>query len=424
MLSYVINCLSNVFFIHSVILLIEALGMEKKAPFSKKLAVTALLVIFSVLSEYCRINGFGFVPLLIYVLSAASAFLILFGKIKISHIYVTVIADCLGSFFSTVITAASYDIIASDILKPASLAISRAAILIIVVYFEKTQKLSQFSRAYPLIPKKIFVSILAVICSNILITTLNNYDAADMPLKRMILNILITISIMLTMYIVVTLIINVITRQHSAYVVSLLQNQIDLQLSHYEKLEKLSGEMRSFRHDYINHLHSVLSLIQMSEYDDAEKYIGKLLEIKDAPAAAFNSGNRLADAILTDKSESCGKDIRISLVGMIPAELDNVDLCTVLSNALDNAIEACRRCGGGNIDITAGEKQGYFVITVKNPTDSLEKTDGIPATTKKDRENHGFGLLSIEQAAKKHDGAMTVHSENGVFELSAVFKIC
>ena len=211
--------------------------------------------------------------------------------------------------------------------------------------------------------------------------------------------------------------------RYSNDILKLLNSQINLQISHYEKLDKLNSDIRRFRHNYINHLHSVLALIRMNELNDAQKYIENLLEIEDTPTIAYNTGNHLADAILSDKSEKFGECSHIEFNGIIPPELDNVDLCTILSNSLDNAIEACFKCGGNLIDIVANTAHGYFVITITNPTDKAECFDQIPSTTKEDSQNHGFGLLSIEQVAYKYDGKINIHCADGIFELSVLLKI-
>lgn len=203
--------------------------------------------------------------------------------------------------------------------------------------------------------------------------------------------------------------------------IGLLDSQINLQISHYEKLDRLNGDMRRFRHDYINHLHSVLSLIKMNEAGDAESYIENLLKIEDTPVMTYHTGNHLADAILSDKSEKFGSG-KLTFSGMIPSEFDNVDLCTVLSNSLDNAVEACEKCGGDRISVEAGLSHGYLLIKITNPTDKNVRFDTIPPTSKEDPGNHGLGLLSIEQAAHKHGGRITINCADGIFELSVLMK--
>ncbi|MDE7193306.1 MAG: GHKL domain-containing protein [Oscillospiraceae bacterium] len=205
----------------------------------------------------------------------------------------------------------------------------------------------------------------------------------------------------------------------------MMEKQVELQISHYEELEKIEAEMSRFRHDYTNHLRSILSLIRMNEYSQAEEYIEKLQKVKySSGTVMFYTGNRLADALLADKSASLSDGCRIEYSGIIPSTIENVDLCVILSNALDNAIEACREfkspCA---ITISAGERQGYFVLSIKNPTVRSDKFYSIPPTTKSEQEKHGMGLYNIKNAAKKYNGQMKIKCENGVFELMVTLKI-
>ena len=223
--------------------------------------------------------------------------------------------------------------------------------------------------------------------------------------------------------IVFSLLINVASKNYYTALNSLLEKQVATQISHYEKLEKLNSDMRTFRHDYINHLSSINTLIGEGCYSDAQNYIDKLTESTHRNEAIFHTGNRLADAILTDKSDSCKDFADIEFDGCITDKIENSDICIILANALDNAVEACKKCPErGKISIAAQIRQGYWTMTMRNPTVSAD-SEGIMKTSKEDEKNHGFGLLSIEQAVKKYDGTMAVSIKNGVFEMAVVLKI-
>lgn len=207
----------------------------------------------------------------------------------------------------------------------------------------------------------------------------------------------------------------------------MMQEQVDLQIDHYKKFEKMNAEISKFRHDYNNHLQGILSLIQANDCWEAEKYI---LDLRDrinevrSELHIFDTGNRLADALLSDKASSLGEGSKIDYSGIIPDSLNNVDLCIVLSNALDNAIEACNDLpDSGVISVYATKQQGYFVLSIKNPTACTENYYTIPATAKPDKEHHGMGLYNIESTVKKHDGQMKIKCENGVFELMVTMKM-
>ena len=225
------------------------------------------------------------------------------------------------------------------------------------------------------------------------------------------------------MIIILSLILNVVSKNYYTALSALLEKQVAAQIDHYEKLEKLNSDMRTFRHDYINHLNSINALIGEGCCSDAQDYIARLTESTHRNEAVFLTGNRLADAILTDKSDSCKEHADIVFDGCITDKIDNSDICIILANALDNAAEACQKCAErSRITIASQIRQGYWAMTMKNPTVSAD-SEGLMKTSKKDERNHGFGLISIEQTVKKYDGTMAVSIKDGVFELSVVLKI-
>lgn len=163
----------------------------------------------------------------------------------------------------------------------------------------------------------------------------------------------------------------------------------------------------------------------MEAYTDAEEYIQKIKKTAyRSGAIMFYSGNKLADAILADKSALISENCRIDYSGIMPSSIANVDLCVILSNSLDNAIEACREINSPcTISVSVGEQQGYLVMSVKNPTAHSDSFYNIPPTSKSEKEQHGMGLYNIESAVKKNNGQMKIKCENGVFELMITMKL-
>lgn len=419
-MMYVLNIASLLVFWWSLVLTAGAVGSERISyrRFAASSAVIALSGIFII---FCQINSFNKVPIAAFMLSFILGFAIQFGKIRLMYLYTAFVSDIAITFFAdnlnALVNADNNEVCKSAVTLGTRLIFFGAAVFI-CRYFEKHNYRSILS----FIPRSIYVLIAANLFCCSFITSVNNFDFASERAKAAALNILITISVILNIWVTISLIFSVLASRHSQDMISLLNSQISLQISHYEKLDRLNSDMRRFRHDYINHLHSVLSLIKMNESGDAEKYIENLLKIEDTPVIAYHTGNHLADAILSDKSEKLGSLGKISFEGMIPSEFDNVELCTVLSNSLDNAAESCEKCGGGDISIKSGISHGYLLIKITNPTDKNARFDTIPPSSKADPANHGLGLLSIEQIARKHDGKVTVHCADGIFELSVLLK--
>lgn len=294
--------------------------------------------------------------------------------------------------------------------------------LILVIKKTDTKRVSIILK---MIPARVFVLLLLTVLCLGLLVSLVSFNTDNYLLKENLLIAIIILLAVILAHIIMLLFLNVIAKQHFTVTSQMMEKQVELQISHYEELEKIDAEMRRFRHDYTNHLQSILSLIQMEAYTDAEEYIQKIKKTAyRSGAIMFYSGNKLADAILADKSALISENCRIDYSGIMPSSIANVDLCVILSNSLDNAIEACREINSPcTISVSVGEQQGYLVMSVKNPTAHSNSFYNIPPTSKSEKEQHGMGLYNIESAVKKNNGQMKIKCENGVFELMITMKL-
>ena len=420
----ILSVISDVTMVISTILLISSLGISrinKKRKLSVIVLISFLLATVICISYPLKIN---YISLFIYPIMFLFAFKIAFGKVSSAQIYVALIAELIctllsacGALFVFQFTALSYDLSGKIVLG-----ILRLIYLGCAIYYLKSGKLESIQCALEIIPKRFFIFVIIVLICIDTLSIFNNYPQVSILKQNIVTGLIIIVTITL-LIMIFSLLINVASNNYYTALNSLLEKQVSAQIAHYEKLEKLNSDMRTFRHDYINHLSSINALIGEGCYDDAQNYIDKLTESTYRNEAIFRTGNRLADAILTDKSESCRDHADIEFDGCITDKIGNSDICIILANALDNAIEACKKCPErGKITVAAQIRQGYWTMTMRNPTVSADY-EGIMKTSKEDERNHGFGLLSIEQTVKKYDGTMAVSIKDGMFEMSVVLKI-
>lgn len=423
-INYILKIISNVILIISLIKLIAAFGISE---IKRRLYYVFAIIsaaFFSAGIFWLYENNLKMLPLIIYPLMIIISFKIVFGEICTAQIYVSFAAE----FFITLLSSCCsvllnyFRLLSYSDAELLSLLCMRFLILILAVVLSNMPKVKKIYIISKSIPKHIFIlSLVTLICIE-LIAVFNNYPQSN-KLKRMIFSALIVLLTITLIIMIFSLLINVASKNYYTALNSLLEKQVAAQISHYEKLEKLNSDMRAFRHDYINHLSSINALIGEGCYSDAQNYIEKLTESTHRNEAVFYTGNRLADAILTDKNDSCKDFADIEFEGCITDKIGNSDICIILSNALDNAAEACKKCPErGKISVAAHIRQGYWIMTIRNPTVSAD-SEGIMKTSKEDERNHGFGLLSIDRAVKKYDGTMAVSIKNGVFEMTVVLKI-
>ncbi len=271
--------------------------------------------------------------------------------------------------------------------------------------------------------------ILAMILINIFISDglvyTSGFSTTDIQLQTLLIKILAFANTLCLIVVLVSLLTNVLFRQYQKDINKILENQVQIQLKHYEKSEKINTEIRRFRHDYNNHMNCMKSLVQSGRYDELMDYVNNISDAFPQSGFLYNTGNYIADAILTDKLENARKNgTNISFKGIISPSINNTDLCIILGNILDNAVEACEKIDGEKeISVFGGYQHGYFILIAKNPIFCHVQTEnGIPATTKPDTAYHGFGLQNVESVVKKYDGIMLPECSDDSFTIRLTFN--
>lgn len=236
------------------------------------------------------------------------------------------------------------------------------------------------------------------------------------------------ISIFLLLFIIGSLVFNCISRAYFENVSSVLEKQVNEQVDYYKKIDKIDKELRDFRHDYKNHMICVQSLIEAKEYAEATEYLEGITLHKTILSRGFSSGNSIADVLLSDKSEWAEKvGAEIQFEGVIYENIPPADLCTILSNAIDNAIEACEKIQSNEqkiISVKCSYIKRIQFIDITNPVDKDVKiTNNVVETSKVDKNIHGIGLYNIRRTVMKYDGEFDISCKDKTFAMSIAFKV-
>ena len=195
-----------------------------------------------------------------------------------------------------------------------------------------------------------------------------------------------------------------------------------------DEIENIYMTMRGWRHDYHNHLQSLKGFLSLNKVDQMKNYLNELETDLDSIDTLYHSGNLQLDSILNAKLAIAEKgQIRIHCDASIPPQLhvSDLDLCVILGNLLDNAIESCRKIENPDerfIRVYIGilKKQLYISITNATSETVKQRTDHY-FTTK--RGDHGHGLKRVDQVVKKYDGYLNRQNEPGVFATEIVLPL-
>ena len=199
---------------------------------------------------------------------------------------------------------------------------------------------------------------------------------------------------------------------------SCIEYQKKIMNKQIEEVQNIYMTMRGWRHDYHNHLQSIKAHIKLEQYEELIKYLNDLeVDLKDV-SNLVETGNVELDAILNAKiSLALNHQIKVEYKAVVPEKLTvkNIDLCVLLGNLIDNAVEACDLMSEKKfIRLYIGVFKSQLYISVTNSTKELvRKLDEEYITTK--RGNHGHGLKRINNIVNKYDGFINRKNEPGVF---------
>ena len=196
--------------------------------------------------------------------------------------------------------------------------------------------------------------------------------------------------------------------------------QRELMETHYQEVETMYRQMRAWRHDYRNHLQAMKALSDQGDMEGLRAYLDHLDTDLTTLDWAIKTGNPMADAILNSKvSLAKAKGIPVRADAHIPVKLrmSELDLCCILGNLFDNAIEASLALPPEErmIRVYMDMKGTQLYISCTNLTASgkREKTAGRFASTK--GAGHGFGLMRMDNIVARLGGYLSRNSEDGAF---------
>lgn len=210
---------------------------------------------------------------------------------------------------------------------------------------------------------------------------------------------------------------------------SILSKRIDKQIEayqrelidvHYQEVDTMYRQIRGWRHDYRNHIQAMKALAASGDLDGIKSYLEQLDTDLQTVDTVIKSGNPMADAIINSKiSLAKSKYIPVKIDAHIPVKLktSELDLCCILGNLFDNAIEASLQLPEEQrmIRVYMDMKNTQLYISFTNFTagKKLSKLGRRFRSTK--GEGHGLGLVRIDNIVERLDGYLSRNSEDGAF---------
>lgn len=206
-----------------------------------------------------------------------------------------------------------------------------------------------------------------------------------------------------------------------------LQNLLNLQLANYQMSEKSIEIVNQKYHD-LKHQIAVLKRESISK--EAYDYLDQMEKEIKIYEAQNKTGNKILDTVIMGKQLYCQSvDINLTAIaeGAALSFMDPIDISTLFGNVLDNAIESVMKLEDKEkrlIHLAVAKQKDFLRIRVENCFEGeLVYKNGLPMTTKDDKNYHGYGLKSIQSTVEKYNGSLTIQDQNGWFEIRILIPI-
>lgn len=234
-----------------------------------------------------------------------------------------------------------------------------------------------------------------------------------------IFSILSILGILMTNSFVYVLYVNMQKDHAKQLEYSILQQAFKSQEKSVEETKILYQSVRSIRHDLKQHFQVALTMLHSGKINEAVDYMEKYNDtVLDGISNKVFCDNDVVNYIINSKSKICSDrhiKIYIYIANEIP-EFSDLDLCVLLGNALDNAIEGVSGEGNNEIYLELRNVDNFFMISVKNTIiNSVLEDNPNLISKKKEKEVHGLGILSMKEVVQKYNGSIEFYESDNKF---------
>ncbi len=196
--------------------------------------------------------------------------------------------------------------------------------------------------------------------------------------------------------------------------------QHELVETHYREVDNMYRKIRGWRHDYRNHIQTMKAYAASENWDAIKRYLDLLDDDLTTVDTVIKTGNPMTDSILNSKiSLANSRNIKVIADASIPLKLNlsEIDLCCIIGNLFDNAIEASMKLPEDQrvirLYMDLRNTQLYICITNFTAGKKMKKEGKRFRSTK--GEGHGFGLIRIDAIVERLGGYINRNSEDGAF---------
>lgn len=296
-------------------------------------------------------------------------------------------------------------------------------IQIVLFYFtrfmiKRTKKDSTYSLKWNEWFVLLIIPVISIFTMSFVSLIIINIEDQLSPMQH-IFSILSILGILMTNSLVYVLYVNMQKDHAKQLEYSILQQAFKSQEKSVEETKILYQSVRSIRHDLKQHFQVALTMLHSGKINEAVDYMEKYNDtVLDGISNKVFCDNDVVNYIINSKSKICSDrhiKIYIYIANEIP-EFSDLDLCVLLGNALDNAIEGVSGEGNNEIYLELRNVDNFFMISVKNTIiNSVLEDNPNLISTKNEKEVHGVGILSMKEVVQKYNGSIEFYESDNKF---------
>ena len=354
-------------------------------------------------------------PLINLGINITSFFLLTFiykGKLA-TRVFSTVLIYSMGMLLESIIYNLFVNQIPRNSLEILTSILTNVILFIMVLILEKI-----FAWKHVLVMNTVhWLAIFLIPVSSILIVVaafLSNYNPT-----ATIVNVALLLGINVLVFYLYD---KMIEFYNDKYEKELLKQQNNAYLHQFEIIREANENIRLLRHDMKNHIFVIQNMLQKSKYEELLEYLNSTYDYIDVKTEYISTGNAEVDSILNYKffeAKKAGASIESTV--NIPEKINvkPFDLNIILGNILDNAIDAIKKSVKKELKIEIELDRTVLFISISNSYNGkVNKKNDVFLTTKKDIQNHGLGLRSVQDILEKYNGQIDFDYDEQIFEVN------
>ncbi len=293
-------------------------------------------------------------------------------------------------------------------------------IAIAVIFRRRTTSIKEYfemmSVKYFLLLFMMFFSmVIMVVCVKVSVS----YRVSEQSVKNAMLASMFGMFFIIIMCIYMSYLI--CSKQKNAMENDMMLRCLELQKKYYDGLIVKDENIKEFRHDIKKHIVIMKNLSKNNKIDELKEYIETIIEdFNDTESE--QTGNIIVDYFINDTIQKLrNKDLEYNITGrfMENIKVSNSDMCILFGNALENVYEALEKWEGKcRLDIVIKSYKDRTFVTISNSAE--EKAEELLATSKSNKELHGYGISNMRSVVEKYDGEIKWEYNNGMFIVSII----